>query len=49
MPHTIEVAKFVDPKTEGLENIVKVTEGFVHIIAHIISKDTKVLEELRRL
>lgn len=48
-PHKIDLNRLVNPKIDGLQDIVKVTNGIIHIIAYMISKDTQVLEEIRKL
>lgn len=35
--------------SEGLDTIDKIKDGVKHIISHIISKNTRVLEEIRKL
>lgn len=40
---------FVNINIEGLDSLEKVETGFKHVVAHIISKDTKVLDEIRTL
>lgn len=42
-------AKFVQSNVDGLETIDKVIDGIKHIISHLISKDTQVLDEIRNL
>lgn len=44
-----ELRQLVDIEIEGLETLGKVETGVQHIVAHIISKDTKILEEIRAL
>lgn len=45
----VELQQLIDIEIEGLETLDKIETGVKHIAAHIISKDTKVLEEIRAL
>lgn len=45
----IAVDQLVKPGTEGLENSEKVCEGIKNIMSHLITKNTEVLTEVRRL
>lgn len=47
--YPVELRQLIDIEIEGLETLVKIETGVKHIAAHIISKDTKVLEEIREL
>lgn len=45
----IDLPELVKPEVEGLETVEKVEEGIKHLMAHNFSKNTAVLEEIRRL
>lgn len=45
----VNIQALCDTRVEGIETSEKVVNGIQHIIAHIVSKDTRVLEEIRRL
>lgn len=45
----VNVRALCDTSVDGIETVEKVANGIQHIIAHIVSKDTRVLEEIRRL
>lgn len=45
----IQLENYVNPSTDGLESVEKVTDGIKHIISHIFSKDLKVLEMIRKM
>lgn len=45
----IDLSTFVQSNVEGLETVDKVSDGIKHIISHLISKDTQVLDEIRSL
>ncbi|KXJ74278.1 hypothetical protein RP20_CCG013983 [Aedes albopictus] len=46
---TIDLPELVQPEVEGLETVEKIEEGIKHLMAHNFSKNTAVLEEIRRL
>lgn len=43
------LADYVDTEIAGLESLMQIHEGMQHIGAHVISKDARVLDELRAL
>ncbi|XP_053696973.1 uncharacterized protein YdcI [Sabethes cyaneus] len=45
----IDLPELVKPGIEGLETVEKVEEGIKHLMAYNFSKNTAVLEEIRRL
>lgn len=47
--HEVNIQALCDARIDGIETVEKVTSGIQHIIAHIVSKNTRVLEEIRRL
>lgn len=47
--YPVELNQLVDVEIEGLESLDKIETGVKHIAAHIISKDTKVLDQIREL
>ncbi|XP_055385229.1 uncharacterized protein YdcI [Condylostylus longicornis] len=45
----VKLESKIDKNVKGLDSKESILEGIVHIISHIISKNTEVLEELRRI
>lgn len=41
--------QFISKDIDGLENVTKIFEGIQHIISHVFSKDSDVLELVRTM